>query len=101
MIKHVILWTLKNEYSDEEKGKIKLAIKENLEALSGKIPGLIDIKVNTNNLSTSNVDLMLDSTFVDESALKAYSIHPDHVYVADTFVRPYTSARSCLDYIAD
>lgn len=46
----------------------------------------------------SNADLMLDSTFENEDALKAYAVHPDHVAVADSKVRPYTKIRSCLDY---
>lgn len=98
MVKHVIIWTLKDQYSEEEKLKIKAGIKEGLEGLSGKIPGLLDIKVYTNVLSSSNADLMLDSSFVDEAALKGYAVHPEHVAVADGKVRPYTALRSCLDF---
>ena len=98
MVKHVILWTLKNDYTEEEKEAIKANIKQGLEGLLGKVPGLTEIKVYTNGLASSNVDLMLDSTLVDEDALKAYAIHPDHVEVANTLVRPYTAVRSCLDY---
>ncbi|MBR5786214.1 MAG: Dabb family protein [Clostridia bacterium] len=98
MIKHVILWTLKNEYSEEEKAQIKLGIKQNLEGLLGKIPGLSEIKVNIDGLSSSNADLMLDSTFENVEALKNYAVHPEHVHVADTYVRPFTATRSCLDF---
>lgn len=98
MIKHVILWTLKNEYSEEEKAQIKLGIKQNLEGLLGKIPGLSEIKVNIDGLSSSNADLMLDSTFENVEALKNYAVHPEHVHVADTYVRPFTATKSCLDF---
>lgn len=98
MVKHIILWTLK-EMSDEEKLNVKAEIKAGLEALKGKIPGLIEIKVNTEGrLASSNADLMLDSTFESEEALKGYSKHPDHVAVADSKVRPFTASRSCLDF---
>ena len=97
MVKHVIVWTLKDEYSAEEKENIKKGIKEGLEGLKGKIPGLVDIKVNINALASSNADLMLDSTFESEEALKGYSVHPEHVAVANGKVRPYTAVRSCLD----
>lgn len=98
MVKHIILWTLK-EMSDEEKKSVKAGIKEGLEALKGKIPGLVDIKVVTDGrLDSSNADLMLDSTFENADALKGYSKHPEHVAVADGKVRPYTAARSCLDF---
>ena len=98
MIKHVILWKLKAEYSAEEKNEIKQGIKAGLESLAGVIPGLVEIKVNINGLESSNADCMLDSTFVDEAALKAYAIHPAHQEVANTKVRPYVETRLCLDF---
>ena len=98
MVKHVILWTLKEEYSDEQKKEIKKDIKAGLEGLKGRIPGLADIQVNIDGLASSNADLMLDSTFEDEASLKGYAVHPEHVAVADGKVRPYTAIRSCLDY---
>ena len=100
MVKHIILWTLK-EMSQEEKFVVKAGIKEGLESLAGKIPGLLDIKVITDGrLESSTADLMLDSTFESFDALKAYSKHPEHVKVADEKVRPFTASRSCLDYEA-
>lgn len=98
MVKHVILWQLKDEYTAEEKENIKAGIKEGLEGLAGKIPGLLEIKVNINGYDSSNADLMLDSSFTDIDALKGYAVHPEHVAVADTKVRPYTKSRVCLDY---
>lgn len=98
MVKHVILWTLKSEYSNEEKEKIKAGIKEGLEGLAGQIPGLLEVHVNINGLASSTSDLMLDTTFTDAEALKGYSTHPAHVAVANGRVRPYTAVRSCLDY---
>ena len=98
MVKHVILWQLKDELSAEEKAAVKAGIKEGLEALAGKIPGLTEIKVQTEGLVSSNADVMLDSTFEDEAALKGYAVHPEHVAVADGKVRPYTKTRLCLDF---
>ena len=78
---------------------MKQGIKQGLEGLVGKVPGLIDVKVNIDGrLDSSNADVMLDSTLESEAALKAYATHPDHVAVANTKVRPYTIQRSCLDY---
>ena len=98
MVKHIILWQLKDELSAEEKVAVKVGIKEGLEALAGKIPGLTEIKVQTEGLASSNADVMLDSSFVDEAALKGYAVHPEHVAVADGKVRPYTKTRLCLDF---
>lgn len=99
MVKHIILWTLKDTLSDEEKIAVKKGIKEGLEGLKGKIPGLLEIHVETEGLASSNADLMLDSSFEDEAALKGYAVHPEHVTVADGKVRPYTAVRSCLDFV--
>ena len=98
MVKHVILWKLKEELTDTEKEEVKKGIKEGLEGLAGKIPGMVEVKVNINGLPTSTVDVMLDTTFTDADALKAYSTNPLHVAVADGKVRQYTAVRSCLDY---
>lgn len=95
MVKHIILWKLKDEHKTEG---IKLGIKQGLEALKGIIPGLLEIRVETEMLATSNVDVMLYSVFEDEAALKQYAVHPEHVKVADICVRPYTETRSCFDY---
>lgn len=99
MVKHIILWTLK-EMSEDERNRVKADIKAGLEGLAGEIPGLLDIKVVTEGrLETSNADLMLDSSFESFDALKNYAVHPAHVKVADEKVRPFTAARSCLDFV--
>ena len=84
MVKHIILWTLKEEFSGEEKETIK--------------QGLLEISVRTDCLPSSTVDVMLDSTFESAKALKNYSTHPKHVAVADGKVRPYTATRACMDF---
>ena len=98
MVKHVILWTLKDEFTAEQKETIKADIKKSLEGLAGKIPGLLEIHVNTKGLESSTADLMLDSAFENEEALRDYAVHPEHVAVADKKVRPFTATRTCLDY---
>ncbi len=95
MVKHIILWKLKPEHNTIS---VKTGIKNGLEGLAGKIPGLVEISVQTCGLPSSNADVMLYSVFSDENALKQYATHPEHVFVADTFVRPFTETRMCLDF---
>ena len=97
MTRHIILWTLK-EMPEAEKARVKAEIKAGLEGLTGQIPGLVSIRVETRRLPSSNADLMLDSSFESPAALAAYATHPAHVAVADGKVRPYTAVRSCLDF---
>lgn len=98
MVKHIILWKLKEDISTEGKRKVKENIKDALEALKGQIPGLIEIRVRTEGLLSSTADLMLDSLFEDEEALSGYGAHPAHVKAAETNVRPYTQVRLCMDF---
>ena len=97
MVKHVIIWSFKEEYSNAEKAEFAAKIKTELEALTGKIDGLTEIKVHINPLASSSGDLMLDTTFVDEAALMAYQKNPDHLAVA-TFVRSVVDTRKCFDF---
>lgn len=98
MVKHIILWTLKPEHNTPE---IKRGMKEGLEALVGVVPGLIEMRVEISPLASSNADVMLYSVLESEEALKGYAVHPAHVEVADTLVRPFTATRACMDYIAE
>ena len=77
MVRHVILWKLK-EMPAAEQETVKADIKAGLEGLAGQIPGLVEIHVNINALPSSNADLMLDTTFESAEALKGYSTHPAH-----------------------
>lgn len=99
MVRHVILWKLKEELSPEEKQSIKKEIKAGLEGLVGKVPGLVEVTVNIDGrIDSSNCDLMLDSVLESPEALKIYAQHPEHQNVANGKVRPYTIQRTCLDY---
>lgn len=99
MVKHIILWNLKSELSDEERINGVKKFKTDLEALKEVIPGIIKIEVIINELSSSNADVMLDSTFVDEKALLDYQIHPEHVKVSGLGKSIFCN-RMCIDYKA-
>ena len=72
MVKHMILWKLKDSLSDTEKEQAKKEIKERLEALEGQIDGLEKMQIRTEYLPSSSADIMMDSLFADEQALKGY-----------------------------
>lgn len=98
MTRHIVLWKLKEGLEPEEKDRIKAGIKEGLEGLSGKIPGLQEIHVQMEGRAGSTADLMLDSVFEDLEALTAYGKHPAHIEVATAKVRPFVEQRLCLDF---
>ena len=96
MVKHMIIWKLKDDISDKEAKKTE--IKSKLEALEGKIDGLIKMRVLTDCFDSSAGDIMMDSDFTDREALKAYAKNPLHVAVADGTVRPAVMTRLSFDY---
>ena len=96
MIKHMIIWKIKDDC--ESKELVKENVKRELEALKGKIEGLLEMHIITDALPSSAGDLMMYSLFESEEALKAYQKHSLHQHVANTFVRPNMCQRLSLDY---
>jgi len=99
MVKHVILWTLKPEFTEEEKSVARAEAKRRLESLNGKLEGLVSLRVITDRLPTSTADMMLDSVFTDRDALAAYAVNPLHLEAAG-YVRSVVASRACLDFEA-
>ena len=99
MVKHIILWKLKESMTYEEKSAAKVEAKRRLESLNGKIPGMMDLKVIIDGLDSSNADMMLDSSFDTAEALTGYQVNPLHVEAA-TYVRSVVENRLCLDFNA-
>lgn len=97
MVRHVIIWKIKDEYKDK-KDEIKSNAKNELEALNGQIHGMKSLVIRTEALPSSNGDLMLDGEYDSAEDLNAYSVHPKHVHVAETFVKPYMEIRMCFDF---
>ncbi len=97
MVKHIILWKLKDSFTADEKAAAKAEAKARLENLNGKIPGMISLSVIIDGCDSSNADMMLDSTFDDEAALAGYQVNPLHQEAAG-FVRSVVENRLCLDF---
>ena len=77
MVKHIILWKLREELSAEEKETVKAGIKAGLEGLQGVVPGLQSVHVQTDGvLPSSTADVMLDCTLESPEALQGYAKHP-------------------------
>jgi hypothetical protein len=97
MIKHIIIWDFIDTLSAEEKAEAAVKIKNDLEGLLGVVKGLREITVYTDMLSTSNGDIMLDSTVENEEALAEYAVHPAHVAVKD-YIGTVVKSRKCVDF---
>ena len=73
-------------------------MRENLEALVGKVPGLVTVKFVEEPIPSSTHDIALVTTLEKAEDIAVYGSHPAHVAVADTYVCPYVTERACLDY---
>lgn len=99
MIKHIVLWKLK----DQAEGKTKLEnaqrLKKELENLNGIIPGLIRLEVGINLYGNSDddSDVILYSEFENIDALENYYPHPEHVKIKP-FAQAIRSERRVIDY---
>lgn len=98
MIKHIVIWKLKNKTEPLDQCEDALAIKDALENLDGKIPGLKHIEVGFDYSKKETAgDIVLVTEFDSRDALAAYQNHPAHVEVGKT-VRPRTFDRRMIDY---
>lgn len=97
MVRHIVMWDLKEGFTEDER-KINLdRIKSELENLKNLIEGVISLEVIINPLDGSNKEIMLNSVLKDEESLKNYQIHPEHIK-AGKFIKEVTCNRACIDY---
>lgn len=100
MIRHIVMFTFKEEAAGKSKRENVLATKEMLEALPARIPQIRESRVllNGKGANPENADLILISDFDSFEALNEYIVHPDHKAVG-TFMRPLRESRAAIDLI--
>ena len=98
MIKHVVIWRLKNRENEQNREETARTIKQKIEAMRGKIPGLLHIEggVNFSRISDS-CDVALYAELESHEALTGYHIHPAHEEFK-SFIGPRMSERYVIDY---
>lgn len=97
MVRHIVAWNYREDLSLEQRKTVGEDMKRELENLIHLIDGIETIQVYLNPLDTSDSDILLDSIFESEEALKSYITHPEHVRVGSNFVRPNVINRKCID----
>lgn len=98
MATHVVMWNFKSEVRSEDKPALLAAMQEHLESLAGRIPGLESVRFITAPLAGTTHEMALVTTHKRAADIAVYAAHPAHVAVADTYVRPYTCDRACLNF---
>lgn len=98
MIKHIVCWKLNARTEPLHENQDALAIKDALENLMGRVPGLLHIEVGFDYSGKESAgDIVLYSEFADKESLASYQNHPAHVAVG-AIVRPRTHDRRMIDY---
>ena len=97
MIKHIVLWTLKNR-EHEQGEETAAAIKQKIEGMRGRIPGLLHIEGGIDfTRSADSWDIALYAELESREALAGYHVHPAHEEFK-AFVGPRVGRRSLIDY---
>lgn len=98
MIKHIVMWKLKDTAHGNTKERNAQLMKEMLEALNGRIEGMIRLEVGIDFSRTeSSGDVVLYSEFRTEKDLENYQNHPEHKAVMP-FIMEARTERRVADY---
>ncbi len=98
MVTHIVAWRLKDSALGRSKAENARLLKDRLEALRGRIPGLLRLEVGFDFSATeTSADVVLVSAFESRAALAAYQVHPEHQAVV-AFVSQIVAERRLVDY---
>lgn len=98
MIKHIVMWDIKEQYNGKNKNELIEELKNALESLKDRIPEIRSIEVGVNiNSSEASCDVVLYSEFGSAADLQIYQKHPDHLKVAE-LVSNIRTSRHVVDY---
>ena len=98
MIKHIVLWTLKNRENERNREETAAAIKGKIEDMRGRIPGLLHIEGGIDfTKSADSWDVALYAELESREALAGYQVHPAHEEFK-AVIGPHREQRSLIDY---
>jgi hypothetical protein len=97
-LRHIVMWTLKDEAEGHPKAHNMQKAREVLMACSNLVPGIehFEVGLKTDGLDCT-CDVILNSVFKDEAALMAYQNHPDHIAIKP-FMKAIVAQRQCMDF---
>lgn len=98
MIKHIVMWQLKEHAEGADKATNAAKMKSLLDACAHIVPGMgaFEVALAQDGLEAT-YDVVLYSEFESVAALDAYQNHPQHVALKP-FVSAVRASRQCMDY---
>jgi hypothetical protein len=101
MIKHIVMWQLKDHAEGADKVSNAIQMKALLDACAAVVPGILKFEVAIAQPGYEcTYDVVLYSEFASMAALDAYQNHPQHVALKP-FVGAVRLSRQCMDYETD
>ena len=98
MIKHIVIWKLKDHAEGADRATNALKMKQMLDACADLVPGILKFEAALAQPGLeATYDVVLYVEFVSKEALDAYQVHPDHVAMKP-FIGAVREARQCMDY---
>lgn len=98
MIKHIVMWRVKDRENDRSREEYSRVIKEQIDGLRGRIPGLLHVEGGVDfSRSDTSMDVVLYSEFESRAALDGYQDHPAHQELVKV-VGPLRIERRIVDY---
>ncbi|MBP0599395.1 Dabb family protein [Herbaspirillum sp. LeCh32-8] len=98
MIKHIVMWKLKDQAEGNDKAANIAKMKALLDSCANVVPGILKFEaVVAQPGLEATYDVVLYSEFESRAALDAYQDHPDHVAIKP-FIGAVREARQCMDY---
>jgi len=98
MIKHIVMWKLKEQAEGADRATNARKMKELLDACAGIVPGILKLEVGLAQPGLeATYDVVLYSEFASRDALDAYQEHPQH-QALKPFFGAVREARQCMDY---
>lgn len=98
MIKHIVMWQLKEFAEGADKVHNLQKMQNLLLQCADVVPGIVRFEVATAQPELEcTYDIILYSEFVDAAALDAYQQHPQHVAIKP-FIGAVRENRQCMDY---
>ena len=99
MIKHIVLWKLREFSTREEKAKIARTLGSKLLDMKDAIPEIqsIEVGINDEKASPSNYDVILITKFSSMTDLQAYKVHPAHQELVE-YLQTIRELRVAIDY---
>ncbi|KAA6351290.1 hypothetical protein EZS27_001436 [termite gut metagenome] len=97
MVKHIVLFKLKDEVPPNEKMRLTTKFREAIENLPTKIPYIRKIEVGFNINPDESWYIALYSEFDTLEDVKLYAVHPEHL-AAGKIIVEIKENRACVDY---